>query len=153
MIHFDLITRDLFVGSYPQSTVDIDQLHRGPRITAVLNLQTDDDFKVRKINWPALKAHYLARDMSCHRIPIVDFDDDDLTRHLVSAAEFVDQFITAGHRLYVHCTAGMERSPSVIAAYLHWHAGLSLQQAVKTITDVRNCMPKTAIIQRATNAA
>ena len=151
MIHFAPITRDLFVGSYPQSTLDIDQLHRGPRITAVLNLQTDDDIAARSINWPELVNHYLARDMAWHRIPIVDFDDEDLEQHISDAAQFIDQFIAVGHRIYVHCTAGMERSPSVVAAYLHWYTGISLEQATSAITKVRRCKIKKNVIERAVN--
>ena len=42
MIDVSQILPNLFVGSFPKSTEDIDRLRR-EGITAVLNVQTDDD--------------------------------------------------------------------------------------------------------------
>ena len=44
MINFDQIEGDIFVGSAPQNSVDVARLKQ-MKITAVLSLQSDHDFK------------------------------------------------------------------------------------------------------------
>jgi hypothetical protein len=46
----------LFVGSYPQAIGDVEQLRRESAITAVLNLQTDEDMCSVNLNWHFLRA-------------------------------------------------------------------------------------------------
>ena len=43
MIHYNAIQDDIFIGTCPQDSDDIDELREVLRITAVLNLQTDSD--------------------------------------------------------------------------------------------------------------
>jgi hypothetical protein len=49
MLHLGQIVSNLFVGSCLTSTDEIDDLTTTP-ITAVLNLQTDDDFNLENID-------------------------------------------------------------------------------------------------------
>ena len=82
LINFDQINRGLFIGSYPQSPVDIDRLKNGPRVTAVVNLQSDIDIRNLGIDWPKLMERYLKHDIAVLRIPIFDFDPEDLVSNL-----------------------------------------------------------------------
>ena len=114
MINLTRIRPQIFIGSYPQNEVDLDRLKSGPKITAVLNLQTDKDFAALKLDWSRIERGYLARDMLCHRWPIVDFSPRDLEQRLEGAARLLDQLIDFGHRVYVHCTAGVGRAPAAV---------------------------------------
>jgi hypothetical protein len=49
----------LFVGPHPRSVDEIERLRRDSAITAVLNLQTDDDMRAVKLDWPPLEAYYM----------------------------------------------------------------------------------------------
>ena len=141
MINFDLITKTVFVGSYPQSTLDIDRLRDGPRITAVVNLQSDPDMKSLRIDWAKLEEHYTRRDMTVHRYPIRDFDPDDLSRHIRAAAARVGELEKVGHRIYVHCTAGVGRAPAVVIGHLTWNLDWDLIEAYEFVRDRRTCDP------------
>ena len=48
------ILPNLFVGSFPKSPEDIDRLRR-EGVTAVLNVQTDDDMAYWGVNWHRLE--------------------------------------------------------------------------------------------------
>jgi len=48
----------LTLGSHPQTTDDIEKLRRESGVTAVLNLQTDDDMRAVNVVWEPLEAHY-----------------------------------------------------------------------------------------------
>lgn len=141
MINFDLITKTVFVGTYPQSPLDIDRLRDGARITAVLNLQTDLDIQSLRVDWPGLEKHYTRRDISLSRHPIRDFDPEDLTRHIRQAAARVGDLEAVGHRIYIHCTAGVGRAPAVAIGHLVWNLGWSLDHAYQFVLERRTCDP------------
>lgn len=44
--------------------------------------------------------------------------------------------------MYVHCTAGLGRSPAVAIASLYWFGGMQLDEAYKFLTQIRPCGPK-----------
>lgn len=141
MINFDLITKTVFVGTYPQSPLDIDRLRDGARITAVLNLQTDLDIQSLRVDWPGLEKHYIRRDISLYRHPIRDFDPEDLTRHIRQAAARVGDLEAVGHRIYIHCTAGVGRAPAVAIGHLVWNLGWNLDNAYQFVLERRTCDP------------
>ena len=85
MINLTLINQQIFIGTYPQNDVDLERLQSGPKITAVLNLQTDADFKALRLNWAKIKQGYLDRNMRCERWPIADFSPEDLELRLEGA--------------------------------------------------------------------
>jgi protein-tyrosine phosphatase len=82
------------------------------------------------------------------RIPIREFDDDDLIRRLRPAARCVDELLRVGHRLYLHCNAGLERSPSVAVAYLVWYRNLALGEALAAVSAGRPCRPREWALKR-----
>jgi len=139
----------LFVGSYPACAADIDRLSREHGITAVLTLQGDEDFAARSIDWDSLRAYYARRGIEVRWLPVRDFDSESLRKHLCAGAQAVDELAKAGHKVYVHCTMGMGRSPSVIIAYLHWMLGWDLDRALEHVSRCRSCVPDLAAIRLA----
>jgi len=149
MINFDRITRSIFVGTYPQSRLDIDRLRAGPRITAVVNLQSDMDMKALGVSWPKLRKHYSSCEITVYRHPIRDFDPDDLTARLRSAVTQVGDLEAVGHRVYIHCTAGVGRAPAVAIGHLAWNLGWDLEEAYAFVRERRACDPYITAIREA----
>ncbi len=147
---YDQILPQLLVGSCPKSSDDIDKLRRETGITAVLNLQTDEDLRYCNFAWQPLQAHYTACGIELQRIPVRDFDPVDLQAKLPECARVLNQLLTAGHSVYVHCTAGAGRSPTVAIAYLIWCGGWELDEAVAYVTQRRPCSPNVDVIHLAT---
>lgn len=141
MINFDQITRSIYVGTYPQSTQDIDRLRDGPRITAVVNLQSDTDMKALGVKWRALQKHYTRREITVYRHPIRDFDPQDLTARMRGAVTQVRDLEAVGHRIYIHCTAGVGRAPAVAIGHLAWNLGWNLEEAYAFVRERRACDP------------
>ena len=152
MITFGSITPMLFVGSYPRSQIDVSRLHAA-EITAVLNLQTDADIEALSVDGAALSNHYGERDIVMARFPIRDFDPDDVEQRLGNAVIVLDRLLDSGHRVYVHCTAGINRSPTVVIAYLTWYCGWSLDQAAAHVRERHRCEPYVEVIGRAVPSA
>jgi hypothetical protein len=135
------ILPNLFVGSYPASPADIDRLRREFGVTAVLNVQTDDDMHYWGVPWRRLEAHYRKAGIEVRRVPVRDFDPDDLRRKLPQCVDALDQLLEVGRTVYVHCNMGMNRSPSIVIAYLHWVLGRDLEQATAHVLKCRSCDP------------
>jgi atypical dual specificity phosphatase len=143
------ILPNLFVGSYPRGQQDIDRLRRDFGITAVLSVQTDEDMAYWGVTWNHLKAYYGYAGIEVQRVPVRDFDRECLRENLPEAVAVLDEMLRAGRTVYVHCTAGINRSPSTVIAYLHWVLGWDLEKAVTHVTECRSCDPYVEAIRLA----
>jgi len=82
-------------------------------------------------------------------VPVIDFDRAELRRKLPQCVAALSDLLDAGEPVYLHCTAGVNRSPTVAAAFLHWKRGWDLDQAVAHLQAVRNCCPDGEVIREA----
>jgi protein-tyrosine phosphatase len=147
-MHVDNITPQILVGACPRSRADIDQLQAGFGVTAVLNLQTEEDLRHWSIDWPDLEAHYGHTGIVVRRTPVRDFDPASLRENLPHCVNQLQALVQAGHTVYVHCNAGINRSPTTIIAYLHWVERQELGEAVWLVTSRHTCDPYvSAVIQ------
>ena len=148
-MELDEIVPEIHVGSFPEKAVDIRLLKSEFGITAVLNLQTEDDFDANKLDWSALAETYRHEGIEVCRVPVQDFDEEDLRRHLPACVDGLDRLLREGHVVFVHCNMGMGRSPSVVVAYLHWIGGMNLDEAFGQVTRLRPSVPSMDAIRLA----
>jgi protein-tyrosine phosphatase len=140
-LDLDQIVPGLYVGSCPIRTDDIDDLKLTLGVSAVLNLQTDEDFLFWDIDWPRLEAHYRESGIEVRRVPVRDFDPEDLREKLPACVAALDELVRSGHSVYVHCSAGVNRAPSTVIAYLHRAQGWEFDKAVSHVMNCRDCDP------------
>jgi protein-tyrosine phosphatase len=146
----DQILANLFVGSCPRDPADIDSLATKSGITAVLNVQTDEDLAYWDISWHEMEAVYRRSGIEVRRVPVQDFNPEELRRKLPACVQAPDGLLRAGHTVYVHCSAGMNRSPSTVVAYLHWVQGMPLNEAVEYVLNRHPSDPYVEAIRLAT---
>jgi protein-tyrosine phosphatase len=82
-------------------------------------------------------------------VPVTDFDRLELQRRLPECVTALDGLLQAGHTVYLHCTAGVNRSPTVAVAYLHWCQAWPLADALACVQKTRYCMPDVEAVRRA----
>ncbi len=136
----------LFVGSCPVNADDINHLKVDYGITAVLNLQTDDDFDYCDLDWNCIETRCQELQIEVRRIPVGDFDGEGLRKQMPRCVQALDELLRADHTVYTHCNLGVGRSPSVAIAYLHWKQGWSLDEAIEHVTKCCSCSPDIAAI-------
>ena len=56
--------------------------------------------------------------LSVHSVKISDFGDDDLRVHLAPCFAVIDAARSTGGKCLVHCSMGVNRSPSIVLCYL-----------------------------------
>ena len=136
----EIIPGKLWVGCFVRPE-DVAVL-RNLEITVILNLQSDWDLANYNVSMKNLLAAYDLADMRLHRIPIPDFDRHTLGVHLPDAvAELENALVPGAGKVYVHCTAGVNRGPTLAAAYLVKTAGLTAREAYDYVIARRNCSP------------
>ncbi len=148
MISFEQIDDNLLVGGCPNSQPDAEQLKNKLGVSAILNLQTDSDFEQWDVDWVQLEQSYTTLGIELRRVPITDGDPDDLRDRLPAAVEVLRELLSAGHRVYLHCTAGAERSPTVAGAYLAWSRGWSVDDVAAPAKRMPFWAPNLDLIHR-----
>jgi Dual specificity phosphatase, catalytic domain len=130
----------LFIGSHPRSIEDVERLRREAGITAVLNIHTDDDMRAVNLEWPPIEAHYQTCAIVLRRAPMVE-EQIELRAKLYASIQALSALIAEGHIVYLHCTAGIGRAPTVAIGYLHTCLGWEWDEAVAHVKLRRECSP------------
>jgi protein-tyrosine phosphatase len=142
----EIITDRLWVGSYIRPE-DIRYLKR-LEITSILSLQSDRDLAVYGINLKKLFKAYAQAEIELRRVPTPDFDREALAANLPHAVEELENALAPRWgRAYVHCSAGINRGPTLAAAYLVKVNGMSAQEAYDYLVSRRDCNPYLEILQ------
>jgi protein-tyrosine phosphatase len=142
----DRIAEELLVGSCLLEANEVEAL-RSLGISAILSLQTEQDMGKRGIDWEKKAA--FAANLTFRSLPVRDFDTADLQEKLPECVKVLDGMLKAGHTVYLHCTSGTGRSPTVAAAYLHWCLAWPLEQALAHVREARDCSPNVEAIRGA----
>ncbi|MBI3786075.1 MAG: dual specificity protein phosphatase family protein [Deltaproteobacteria bacterium] len=144
--NLDSILPELWIGEYPTPR-DAAWLRSTLGITTVVNLQDDGDLLSKGLRLTELEAAYRLHDISFHRLPITDCDAEMLAERLDGAVELIETALRAGHRIYLHCNAGMNRAPTIAIAYLHVYRRLPLREACEFVKARRVCVPYMTVLE------
>lgn len=151
MINFARLEEQIFIGSAPTNSVDVARL-KTMRITDVLSLQSDDDFRSHRISLEKLESAYAYNQIQLHRFPILDFDEIDLGNRLSEPVRALSDLMDNQRRVYVHCNAGVCRAPATVLTYLCHYRGLTIEEGLAIIREQRpQAHPYISAVQRALN--
>jgi protein-tyrosine phosphatase len=132
-LNWGQVRDDFVVGSCPMTPSDIDAIQAGTGATAILSVQCDECRSALRIDLKALIDHAGRRGLLLVNAPMRDFDVEDQRRRLVDAVVNLARLLSAGHRVYVHCTAGINRAPLTVLGYLTFVEGLSHGEALALV--------------------
>lgn len=87
----------------------------------------------------------LLRNVDWQRVPLPDSHSAESVAFsdLCRAVEQVNEYLQTSAPLYVHCVAGMERSPSVCVGYLYKYKNMQLWEALNWVKQTN---PRTNIL-------
>lgn len=142
------VTARLYIGSRPETIADIEILQKILAITAVLNLQTDEDMAAVGLNWPPLESHYSTCSVRLWRMPMKE-DQAVIREKVCACVEALDGLVAAGNTVYLHCTSGIGRAPTVAIGYLYRCLGWQMDAAVRYVRQVRQCSPHVEALRHA----
>jgi hypothetical protein len=140
----------VIVGSQPMTPADVDRLAVDEGVRAILNLQQDKDLHYWNVDLHQISRRAEEHGIEFIRTPAVDFDPNSLRATLPRAVAAMERARTLSGKVYVHCTAGLGRSPAVAIAALYWFTSMQLDDAYKYLTGIRPCGPNKDAIRGAT---
>jgi protein-tyrosine phosphatase len=141
-----VISDELLVGEYP-SQADIAWLKDTYGITAVHNLQDDDDLRINGLDDDGLIAEYNALGIDYVRTPIQDGSADAMAERLEAALHDLRDLVGSGSRVYLHCNGGMNRAPTLAIAFLRAYRQMSLEEAMTLVKKQRACGPFMTVLE------
>ncbi|KAK9703247.1 hypothetical protein K7432_010834 [Basidiobolus ranarum] len=74
---------------------------------------------------------------------LIEVSDDtlqNLIRQFPTVKSFIDQAISEGGRVLIHCESGISRAPAFVVAYVMETMGLSYQIAFNYVQSKRFCI-------------
>jgi protein-tyrosine phosphatase len=140
------ITDYLLIGEYPRED-DIEWLHDEHRVTAIHNLQDDEDLRINALDSARLREVSARHGIKYVRTPIQDGSADDMADRLRAALSDLAVLVGGNERVYLHCNAGLNRAPTLAIAYLRAHGRMSLDQALAYVKRRRSCGPFMTILE------
>jgi protein-tyrosine phosphatase len=141
-----VLSDELLIGEYPSET-DIAWLKDTYGITAVHNLQDDEDLRVNGLDNRGLAAEYTAHGIDYVRTPIQDGSADAMAERLEVALNDLRDLVAPGSRVYLHCNAGMNRAPTLAIAFLRAYRQMSLDEAMLLVKKQRACGPFMTVLE------
>lgn len=125
------VTEGLLIGCYPLDADDVAMLHWAG-VERVLNLVEDEEYGEDERE--AVERAYTETGILERRLPFPDYGR--LPPRLVEAAvRIVNGWLSDGHRCYVHCRAGWQRSPAIAAALLAVRDGVGIEEALAQVRE------------------
>lgn len=136
MLDLSIITREILVGTQVTGDEDLDALKK-IGVGGLLSLQDEDDLRRAGLRWDLLQKAGAGRDIDMRRVPIIDFDPGDLVAKIDRCVTELDDLLSESPRVYVHCTAGINRSAGVVLSYLVLRKRLTVDVAFKLLQSRR----------------
>ncbi len=134
------IEEGLWLGRAPLTPEEFSLLH-DIGVQDIVTLQTEDEARLGGILPPVATRIVAALGMSLYRMEITDLSAPALKARTPLAAGLVSHLRSRGRCIYVHCAAGMSRSPTVVSAYLVLSQGLSADAACNLVVTLHPSMP------------
>jgi atypical dual specificity phosphatase len=128
-LNWSEIRGDLVIGSCPMNTKDIDKIRKKTGATSLLSVQTNECRGAFGIDYQAHQQHAKRSGVALLNAPMRDFDPPDQRRRLPAAIACLHNLLKAEHKVYVHCTAGINRAPLTVLGYLTFVEAMPVDSA------------------------
>ncbi|KAK9843931.1 hypothetical protein WJX84_009299, partial [Apatococcus fuscideae] len=136
-LNWNDISPEIVVGSCPRSPSDVVRIKQEAGATAILCLQSDLCHEAMQIDWPAIRAEAVSEGVIMTRVAVRDFDHNDQALMLPEAVRMLYLLIAAGKKVYVHCTAGINRATLTVVGYFTFVKAMPLQDALHKVKSAR----------------
>ncbi len=120
------------MGSQLVSQDDM-KLLKGLGVGGVLSLQDDNDLRNLGMSFESLRHMSSAMGIDLRRVPVRDHEPAALISALPAAVSELVDLMNSYQRVYVHCTAGINRSAGVVLTYLVVKRGMGVVEAMALI--------------------
>jgi dual specificity phosphatase 12 len=97
------------------------------RINVIISVLSEEEYE--KYITPGT----VPRGLIWHRLAVADDESEQISAHFQHIRVIIRKALSEGKRVLVHCSAGVSRSPTLVAAYLMLERGYTSQAALAYI--------------------
>jgi len=115
-------------------------------VTDVLNAACGKDRHLNLIN--TSQGFYREAKIRFLGIEALDMSSFRLYPFFEEAAEFIQEALQRGGKVYVHCRQGISRSSTLVLAFLISRRGYTAQEAVREVRRQREIIPNDGFLQQ-----
>lgn len=119
----------LIIGAYPLDPRDVEMLAH-LRVDRILNLVQDSEYQPG--DREAVEAALEQAGIEERRLDLTDYGGLPSTE-IEQAVALVLEWLDEGHRVYLHCRAGWQRSAAIAAAVVAIREGLDIEAALDLV--------------------
>jgi protein-tyrosine phosphatase len=87
--------------------------------------------------WQPLEEHYETTALRLVRLPVREEQAEMAAKFSNCVSTLEDLLSSESNTVYLHCTAGIARSPTVAIGHLHWSLGWEWEEAIIHLKQVR----------------
>lgn len=81
-------------------------------------------------------------------LPILDVPTQDISQYFRTAADFIEDALNSGGKIYVHCLVGVSRSATCVLAFLMLKRNMLAVEAIKTVRQSRDIHPNEGFLHQ-----
>jgi len=89
-------------------------------------------------NTPPALARVMRRDFVYKNVRLFDSHDENIAQHFRDTHDFIEQCLSNGGNILVHCEAGISRSATVVIAYLIKSRRMDMTSAFRYVRQCRS---------------
>ena len=134
-LKYSRVTDSIYVG--PQHRTNGKRALEHAGVTHIINMRFEFDDELYGLTLGGAQS-----DTYCY-LPTID-DDPISEEHIERGIAFIGSAIESGGKVYIHCSAGVGRAPSMAAAFLI-RGGYSTEEALGLIRQARPFIKPTAV--------
>lgn len=94
------------------------------------------------------KTFYMDMPIQYLGFPMADLCSTDISRYFYPAADFIDEALSSGGKVFVHCVMGISRSSTCVLAYLMIKKGMLAVDAIRTVRRNRYIHPNNGFLHQ-----
>ncbi|CAK9833573.1 Dual specificity phosphatase 29 [Anthophora retusa] len=94
------------------------------------------------------KNYYADTTIKYLGLPLADICTTDISKYFNTAAAFIDEAVSMGGKVFVHCVMGMSRSATCVLAYLMIKKGMQSIDALQTVRKNRYIKPNFGFLRQ-----
>ena len=113
-------------------------------ITHVLNAAKGEKFS--QIN--TSQAYYDDCGIKFHGINLMDTESCKIEKHFDQSIDFINEALSGGGKILIHCFMGISRSASLLIAYLIRHRQMRLEDALRLVIRKRLIWPNDGFLKK-----
>ncbi|KAG6794622.1 dual specificity protein phosphatase 3 [Apis mellifera caucasica] len=81
-------------------------------------------------------------------LPLIDLCSTDISKYFFTIADFIDEAISSGGKVFVHCMLGISRSATCVLAYLMIKKEMLATDAIRTVRKNRFIQPNNGFLNQ-----